>query len=77
MKDSLPWQWGKWDWVARPKEQGGLGIIDPVVHAEARCAKLLVTLASQRQEWEMMVWDVVSQEGKWVGCTTNFLLMTG
>ena len=32
-----PWQWGK-SAVAKPKAQGGLGILDPVDHSMALCA---------------------------------------
>ena len=44
--EEKPWHWGKWEGVAMPKEMGGLGIINPMAHASALCAKLFVSLAS-------------------------------
>ena len=41
---------GKWEGVASPKEMGGLGIINPMAHASALCAKLFVSLASSNQK---------------------------
>ena len=37
-----------------PKANGGLGILDPAIHAKAMCAKFLVSLASGQHSWSKM-----------------------
>ena len=60
-EEEKPWQWGKWEGVATPKEMGGLGIINPVSHALALCAKLFVSLASSDQSWAIMGKEMIAQ----------------
>ena len=40
--------WGKWEWVARPKLMGGLGVLDPITHAKAMSSKYVVSFAGRR-----------------------------
>lgn len=68
-----PWQWGKWSAVACPKSIGGLGILDPVTHSQALCAKLFCTLATstESESWASMAREMVmatdmrSKGGTW------------
>ncbi len=66
-----PWQWGKWSAIAKPKSQGGLGILDPVVHSMALCAKLFCALATSEESWAYMAREMVmgttmsSKGGNW------------
>ena len=36
--------WGKWKDAAKPKEWGGLGIINPIIQCKAICAKFLTKM---------------------------------
>ena len=55
------------------QKKWGLGIIDPKVHAQAMCAKFLVTLTTSHQSWAKMANECLnlaklrSQVGPWKG----------
>ena len=43
--EKRPFYWGKWEDATRPKEWGGLGIINPIIQCKAMCAKFVVKMA--------------------------------
>ena len=49
------WQWENWDDIAKTKEQGGLGILDPITHQVALCAKLFYFLDTSEESPASMV----------------------
>ena len=55
------------------KQNGGLGIIDLEIHAQAMCAKFLVTLTTGQKSWAKMAFECLklaklkSQGGLWKG----------
>ena len=79
--EGKPWHWGQWDMVAAPKERGGLGIINPVYHAKALCAKLFVSLASSNQTWAIICREMITQSqifsagGEWKGMSVENKLL--
>ncbi len=58
---SRPWQWGKWSDIAKPKEQGGLGILDPTQHQIALCTKFVSALAESEESWATMARQMLLQ----------------
>ena len=73
--------WGKWEEVARPKDWGGLGIINPIIQCKAMCAKFVVKMAIGEQSWVRMLRAMVqsrgmfSKEGKWINLDWNDFLL--
>ena len=55
--------WGKWEEVARPKDWGGLGIINPIIQCKAMCAKFVVKMAIEEQYWVPMFRAMVQSRG--------------
>ena len=48
------WQWCAWHRLTAPKQFGGLGILDPIVHTSAMSAKFAMALAKEEQAWARM-----------------------
>ena len=73
--------WGKWEDASRPKEWGGLGIINPITQCQAICAKFVTKMVIRIQSWvsmlKAMVQDkgIFSKGGKWIDMDwSDFLL---
>ena len=47
--------------MARPKSQGGVGILDPITHTNALCAKLFCKLADSKESWACMARSMIEE----------------
>lgn len=53
--------WYSWEGVTESKEQGGLGITNPMAHAQALCAKFLCSMSKGDQIWTLMLKDMINK----------------
>lgn len=81
MQNPSPLHWGKWEVVPRPRSHGGLGILNPLIHADDICAKFLVVISSGQQSLVVVVRcmiekaQIYAKGGRWVGVAMVDFLM--